>query len=56
MQQASSVHMALGSTAVLTFPTDSGISCNKPAGVICKNGTFIRERVWQPTLPLSNAT
>ena len=35
MQQASSMHTALGSTAVLTFPTDSGISYNRPAGVDC---------------------
>ena len=56
MQQASSVHTALGSTAVLTFPTDSGISCNQPAGVTCKLDRAFLYETDSLCCTLSNAT
>lgn len=46
MQQASSVHTALGSTVVFTLPTESGISCNKPAGKhLCADKAFTSDTV-----------
>lgn len=46
MQQASSVHTALGSTVVHTLPTESGISCKKPAGkLLCVDKASMSDTV-----------